>query len=78
MQQRPATTANHIIHILHKTMQFASVYNELFKALSVNGNQVITIAMIQAVSMAAWTGVGSMPSAACAHAVYRACNQEVS
>jgi hypothetical protein len=39
---------------LHETMQFASVYNKLFKALSV-GNQVLTIAMIQAVSMAAWT-----------------------
>ena len=31
-------------------MQFASVYNELCKALSVNGNQAFTITMIQAVS----------------------------
>ncbi len=38
----------------------------------------ITNAMIQAVALAAWTGVGSTPFAACAHAVYRACNQELS
>ena len=67
-------------------MQFVSVCHELFQALSVHGNQVVTTAMIQAISMAAhqcqcyacYAGVGSMQVAACAHAVYRACNQEVS
>ena len=80
MQQRPATTASNTIIIsgicLHRTMQFVSVCNEVFQALSVHGNQVLTTAMIQAISMAAhlcqcyaWTGFGSMQGAACAHAV---------